>query len=120
MSTNDPAYAKAHYQANKQVYVDRARVHTEKNRNKLRKIIREAKAVPCTDCGVRYPYYVMQFDHIGEEKNFDVAIAVRRSFGEAKLRAEIALCEVVCANCHAERTHQRTESINPEPINRSE
>lgn len=71
-----------------------------------REIIREAKNRPCADCGTQYPYYVMQFDHLDpSEKSFAIGIAATRS--PEVLRAEIAKCEVVCANCHAERTHQQ-------------
>jgi hypothetical protein len=28
-----------------------------------KRLIRQAKARPCADCGVLYPYYVMDFDH---------------------------------------------------------
>jgi hypothetical protein len=108
MPSNDPNYAKNHYQANKQDYLDRAKAHNRARRDKFREIIRSAKDVPCTDCGIKYPYYVMHFDHIGEEKNFNIGAYIAKSISEERLRAEIALCEVVCANCHAERTHQRS------------
>lgn len=72
--------------------------------------IRQAKDQPCVDCGVQYPYYVMQFDHRGEEpKRFALGRASARSW--AACLAEIAKCDVVCANCHAERTHQRRLSL---------
>lgn len=68
----------------------------------MREIIREAKAVPCADCGQRYPYYVMDFDH-REDKVIIVSKLPERG-SVAKLLAEIAKCDVVCANCHRERT----------------
>lgn len=64
-------------------------------------IIRAAKNVPCADCGQRYPYYVMDFDH-REEKSTNVGWM--RGCGRARLEAEIAKCDVVCANCHRERS----------------
>lgn len=54
----------------------------------------------------------MQFDHINpEEKSFNIGqnAQMRRS----RLAAEIAKCEVVCANCHWERTHQQLLRKNP-------
>lgn len=73
-------------------------------------IIRAAKSRPCADCDVQYPYYVMQFDHRDpREKKFNIG-QVGPTTGEARLRAEIAKCDVVCANCHAERTHQAAQS----------
>jgi hypothetical protein len=73
-----------------------------------REIMREAKSAPCADCGVRYPYYVMQFDHVPERgpKLFNVG-HIGPTCSREKLLAEIAKCDVVCSNCHAERTFQR-------------
>lgn len=68
-------------------------------------IIREAKDRPCADCGVQYPYYVMQFDHVRGEKRFNLGGGWNNSI-EA-IKEEIEKCDVVCANCHAERTYQR-------------
>lgn len=76
-------------------------------RERIRQYVREIKSVPCTDCGVQYPYYIMSFDHLpGHEKVGDIArMVVTHSM--RKVQAEIAKCEVVCANCHGERTWQR-------------
>jgi hypothetical protein len=71
-----------------------------------RQIVIEAKQKPCADCGIQYPYYVMDFDHReGETKNFSLfkihGATVKR------ILEEITKCDVVCANCHRKRTHQR-------------
>ena len=52
------------------------------------------------------PYWIMQFDH-QRDKSFNIS-----QFGSTTLRLEdikkeIEKCEVVCANCHANRTHMR-------------
>jgi hypothetical protein len=110
-SLDQRRYSRAHYEANKADYVARARAHTKKNQQALKAHARAAKDVPCTDCGNRYPSYVMQFDHLGDKK-FDIATAVQQGWISLKrLRREIAKCEVVCANCHAERTHQRRQQL---------
>lgn len=82
---------------------------THDRRNKLRKLIQEVKnETPCADCGQRFPYYCMQFDHLpGQKKEFNVGEAKTRMVSLEKLKAEIKKCEVVCANCHAKRTHRR-------------
>jgi hypothetical protein len=51
----------------------------------------------------------MDFDHVRGEKKFKVAEAVQFAYGLNfdQLRAEIAKCEVVCANCHRIRTASR-------------
>lgn len=74
---------------------------------KNRQYVLEEKDKPCFDCGVKYPPYVMQFDHRpGEIKLFGIAQMATRS--RALVAAEIAKCDLVCANCHAERTFNRT------------
>ena len=60
---------------------------------------------PCADCGVSYPPYIMQFDHIVDGKRGNVADMARSGFSIENLQSEIDKCELVCANCHAERTH---------------
>lgn len=66
----------------------------------------EVKARPCADCQVEYPSYVMDFDHLGD-KEFNISNAINFHSLE-KIKKEIAKCEVVCANCHRIRTHDRT------------
>ena len=67
----------------------------------------ELKAMPCKDCGIQYPSYVMQFDHLGDKVNCLSNMITRNAWADILL--EVKKCEVVCANCHAERTHQRRQ-----------
>jgi hypothetical protein len=79
-------------------------------------MVRVAKEVPCTDCGGRFPYYVMDFDHTGADKSQLVSKLV--NFGATqRLVDEMAKCEVVCANCHRVRTWRRMhgEEIDASP-----
>jgi len=98
-------YTRNHYKNNKADYIERA----VKVKAKLRKHIQDIKSnIPCKDCGKIYPPYIMQFDHIpGKgDKIADVANMVMYSNVD-KINKEIEKCEIVCANCHMERTHQR-------------
>lgn len=53
-----------------------------------------AKAKPCTDCGIQYNSWVMQFDHrIPEQKAFELHNFRKCSI--ETLRQEIAKCDVV-------------------------
>lgn len=75
------------------------------DREKIREVIHAAKDVPCMDCQVKYPYYVMDFDHRDpSQKDFTIAQKVT-SKSLALIIKEIAKCDVVCANCHRIRTH---------------
>lgn len=79
----------------------------KRHRQKKREFIRDAKKKPCTDCGVQYPYYVMQFDHVSGVKKFNFSSAHVDFKRFDQIIDEIAKCEVVCSNCHAARTYSR-------------
>lgn len=78
----------------------------------LKRLMREAKSRPCTDCKIEYPYYVMQFDHRDpRQKLIKLAYIGGMSLSIKKLEEEIAKCDVVCANCHAARTWQQRNGL---------
>lgn len=57
-------------------------------------------------CGIQYSSWVMQFDHRDPSiKKYTICNMKFRSL--EKVREEISKCDVVCANCHAERTHRQ-------------
>lgn len=72
-----------------------------------KQFLRSAKAKPCMDCGIQYPYYVMQFDHIRGTKIADISTMCKLPVSREQLQKEIEKCDLVCANCHSERTHIR-------------
>lgn len=94
-------YHRNWYHRNKKRIQARKEEQRKRFRDKVNEFIRTAKDVPCADCGVKYPSYVMDFDHRGE-KEFNIANS--RSLGVIRLAQEISKCDVVCANCHRERT----------------
>lgn len=96
------ASKRKYYLKNKEEYTKR---NLEK-RDLLKAIAAKEKDVPCADCGVRYPSYVMDFDHVRGNKVGNVAHIVSHG-SEKKLLEEIAKCEVICSNCHRERTYAR-------------
>jgi hypothetical protein len=105
--TNDPEYqrryGKSHYEANKAKYVKNAALR----KAALKAEIDALKSTPCLDCGVGYPPYVMEFDHRpGEVKVGEVSKMVANN-QRTKVFAEIPKCDIVCANCHRQRTYLR-------------
>ena len=74
---------------------------------------------PCADCGVSYPPYVMQFDHIVDGKRGNVADMARSGFSIENIQLEIDKCELVCSNCHAERTHGLKDELEEDFPNES-
>lgn len=60
---------------------------------------------PCVDCGKKYRYWVMDFDHVRGEKYLSVNKLRNRNM--ESLKSEIEKCDLVCANCHRVRTANR-------------
>ncbi len=65
---------------------------------------------PCADCKQQFHPVAMEFDHIGA-KNKNVSALVSGAYKLELIKAEIALCEVVCSNCHHIRTWTRGQSL---------
>lgn len=78
-----------------------------------KQIVRAAKDRPCTDCGKRFPYFVMDLDHVRGKKQFELAHGYRVS--AARLLLEISKCEPVCSNCHRVRTFNRRAAGDLKP-----
>ncbi len=99
------AAKRRYYERNRDVY----RAKNRRKKDKLRAILRDCKAKPCADCGGEFPFYVMDFDHrVTEEKISSVSNLVPWMNIE-RLLAEIAKCDVVCANCHRVTTYLRNQ-----------
>jgi 5-methylcytosine-specific restriction endonuclease McrA len=93
------------YIANREYHLARTNARHERARGAIRQLIAEYLSThPCVDCGEDDPI-VLDFDHVGE-KSFGIASAVQRSMNLDKVRAEIAKCEIRCANCHRRKTHR--------------
>jgi hypothetical protein len=70
-------------------------------------ILAKLRDVPCADCGRRFEACAMDFDHREPgAKEHTVTRMVGRASTEAIL-AEVAKCDIVCANCHRVRTWRR-------------
>ena len=62
----------------------------------------------CTDCREDYPYWIMEYDHLpGFEKLFTIGGGKNKSLDIETIQAEIDKCELVCSNCHKNRTYRR-------------
>ena len=99
-------YTKENYICNKEAYNKRSQLQNKKMRSKQRVLIDSFKQAPCIDCKQSFPSYVMDFDHIEDNKYLDISSML--GYSKAKILEEISKCEVVCANCHRIRTHKRS------------
>lgn len=77
---------------------------TKQRKNTKIKLLK-AHGEACVDCGVKYSPYVMQFDH-RDTSSKELAIA-KYGVSYDTLYKETLKCDLVCANCHAERTHRQ-------------
>lgn len=93
------------YRKNRPDVRAKEKAYTSLYMKKIKEFVRSQKeGKSCMDCGVVYPYFVLQYDHRGDDvKRFVIAAA--GSIASAK--KEIAKCDLVCGNCHAIRTHNR-------------
>jgi transposase-like protein len=64
----------------------------------------------CKDCGNIYPPVAMDFDHVRGIKV--KGVGSMQNWGRQKILAEIAKCELVCANCHRKRTYSKLKNLN--------
>lgn len=72
--------------------------------------IAKLKEAPCMDCGGTFHHAAMDFDHRpDEEKTYKISQMM--GMAKAKLEAEIAKCDLVCANCHRVRTFNRGRGV---------
>lgn len=75
---------------------------------KARGWVREFKeGKPCMDCQQSFPFYVLDFDHVRGNKGSDISGLVGKGASIHILAREVAKCELVCSNCHRERTFRR-------------
>ena len=68
----------------------------------LRRLLDFFRQHPCVDCGETDPV-VLQFDHVRGEKSRDVMSMAGNGTPWHRIVAEIAKCDVRCANCHWRR-----------------
>ncbi len=96
--------SKRHHQNNKQVYNERNRVRKTKivTENASR-ISLYLSTHPCIDCG-EADIRLLEFDHVYGQKSQGIADLLCGGYRWSLIEAEIAKCEIRCANCHRIKT----------------
>lgn len=66
----------------------------------------------CGDCGLKLPDHpeVFDFDHLDQSKKSATVSSFLTKGTWEDLDAEIAKCELICANCHRIRTRSRVHA----------
>ena len=82
--------------------IERRREHWRANAA----LLDQLRDVPCFDCGGTFPPCAMEFDH--RDPNTKVEDVTRLiSKGRRRMLEEAAKCDIVCTNCHRNRTYVR-------------
>ena len=103
------ACSRAWYLANRERHIANVALRRNRVRAELFGVLMDLLSESCCiDCGEDDPV-VLEFDHVGP-KTANVSELAFSGVSEARLRAEIAQCEIVCANCHRRRTARRAMS----------
>lgn len=99
------AAEKRYYLKHKQLYIDKNR----RRKKELAEFVISLKHHPCADCGLIFPHYVMDFDHLDKRQKISSINRMTsvHMYSKSKILEEIKKCELVCANCHRIRTHKR-------------
>jgi hypothetical protein len=99
---------KEHYENNKASYI---------KRNKPAKILLRQFYIelkhnkPCSDCKDIFPWWILEFDHRDSKTKLH-NVSYLATISKEKLLLEVAKCDLVCANCHKNRTHKRLEGLS--------
>jgi hypothetical protein len=84
--------AQEHYANNKETY----QANQKARRDRTRSIIAEAKRNGCVKCS-EMNVVCLDFHHLGGK---DQTVSSMLAMNDDRVRAEIAKCVVLCANCH--------------------
>ena len=93
-------YYKQHYRKNKLYYKDKTARIKKRNRQFIFNYLSQHGCVNCPETDP----IVLTFDHIIGDKQFNLADAASNQYSIARIKQEIAKCQVRCFNCHARKT----------------
>ncbi len=92
------------YSNNRESQTERVMENKRADRIRSREFVWEYLSThPCIDCGETY-IVVLEFDHVIGGKTKDVAVLIADGATVQRIKREIALCVVRCANCHRRKT----------------
>jgi hypothetical protein len=111
MPAKDPerrrATWRAWYARNRERACAAVRPHRERHKQRLAAWYAEFKSqLVCARCGEDHPACIVFHHRDPAAKEVSIATAIHRGFGRARILAELAKCEVLCANCHAKHHAQ--------------
>ena len=101
------AYGKEHYQRNRGAYLARTKARRHRERDSYWAwLMTYLQSHPCVDCGETDPV-VLTFDHRELAEKVDTIGRLLSRSSWSTFLAEVAKCDVRCANCHRMRTAEQ-------------
>lgn len=98
------AYGRSHYRRNQSAYLAKNRRNKPKYKQRHRSRKAEYVAdLACVDCGETEPL-LLEFDHRDAATKVANVSRLMAAHSWAKVRAEIAKCDLRCVNCHRKQT----------------
>lgn len=82
----------------------------KRRREQMDLLIRIRELTPCMDCGKQFPVCAMEFDHRNSDEKSALVSQMAGRVGIRTLLEEIAKCDIVCTNCHRDRSFRRRQS----------
>ena len=70
----------------------------------------------CRICGYKKSHHALQFDHV-DRNNKVRALSEMDSCSREALKREMKKCQILCANCHAEKTQKDLDYVHLENKN---
>ena len=99
--TRDQEQVKAHRRAWYNRHKEHAKIKKAKRREEISAWYREYKAtLACTHCGEKHPACLDSHHRDPGEKEFRISAFGYMGWSKERILAEIAKCDVLCANCH--------------------
>lgn len=110
---NNPEYDRKWYLNNKERIKEKKAAQSKANRKRnLKYSVDYLSTHPCIDCG-ETDYLVLEYDHRDSSDKFKaVSDIIRGSYSLERVKAEIAKCDVRCANCHRRKTAKQLNWYN--------
>lgn len=92
----------------RQKHREQERSYRSRISKEIKEFLKWIKDIPCMDCNVRYPSYVMDFDHKDQSlKKYNISNMSDGSYSYNTVWDEIIKCDIVCSNCHRIRTFSK-------------
>lgn len=89
---------------------EKPRKRTAKEKREVQEMLGTLKEKSgCIDCNNTFPFYILDFDHVYGKKVSNIGQMIDY-FSIEDILKEVSKCDIVCSNCHRERTYRRKHS----------